>query len=164
MKTFNLLFALSLFVFASCETAEFVDTPNNELSLTSEAPQAYIDEDPIESRFTFTAYINGSYFRADDFQVIETGEQIIFEGLKSGNSIILQMPMDIVSGDYNIGASIGTYNSFNADVTVNGQTQQINFGSITVLDHTADTGNISGSFNFQTNDFQVSRGVFKLYY
>ena len=72
--------------------------------------------------------------------------------------------MDIVSGDYNIGASIGTYNSFNAAVTVNGQTQQINFGSLTVLDHTADTGNISGSFNFQTNDFQVSRGVFKLYY
>ena len=164
MKTFNLLFVLSLFVFASCETAEFVDTPNNELSLTSESAQGRVDDDPIESRFIFTAYINGSYFRADDFQVLETGQQIIFEGEKSGNSIILQMPKDIVNGDYTVGASIGLFDTFSAAVTVNGQTQQITLGSLTVLSHSADIGYISGRFDFQTADFDVSRGVFKLYY
>ena len=30
MKTFNLLFVLSLFVFASCETAEFVEVIGEE--------------------------------------------------------------------------------------------------------------------------------------
>ena len=165
MKTFNLLFVLSLFVFASCETAEFVDTPNtNELSLVSDSNQGRVDDDPIDSRFTFTAYINGSYFRAESFDVIQTGDQLIFEGEKSGNSIVLELPADIINGDYTVGASIGLYDSFSAAVTVNGQTQQINLGSLTVLGHTPDTGNINGVFDFQTADFEISRGVFKLYY
>jgi len=165
MKTFNLLFVLSFFVFASCETAEFVDTPNTDgLSLTTETTEGRFDEDPIETRFTFTAYVNGSYFRADDYQVVETGDQIIFEGEKSGNSIVLQMPADIVNGDYTVGASIGSMQDFSAMISINGQSQQISFGSLTVLDHTADTGNINGTFQFQTPDFEVSRGVFKLYY
>ena len=164
MKTINLLFVLSLFVFASCETADFVESPTtNELSLISDAELGRADEDPIESRFTFTAYVNGSYFRAEDFQAIETGDQLIFEGEKAGNSIILQMPADIVNGDYNLGASIGTSIDYSASVTINGQTQQISFGSMTVLNHTADTGNINGTFNFQTADFKVTRGVFKLF-
>ena len=165
MKTFNLLFVLSFFVFASCETAEFVDTPNtNELSLVSDTTENRVDDDPIESRFTFTAYINGSYFRAESFESIQTGDQLIFEGEKSGNSIVLQFPADIINGDYTVGASIGLYDSFSAALTVNGQTQQINLGSLTILSHTADMGNIVGNFDFQTADFEVSRGVFKLYY
>jgi hypothetical protein len=134
------------------------------LSLISDAELGRADEDPIESRFTFTAYVNGSYFRAEDFQAIETGDQLIFEGEKAGNSIILQMPMNVTNGDYTVGASIGSYDNFAATVSVNGQTQQISFGSMTVLNHTADTGNINGTFNFQTADFNVTRGVFKLFY
>ena len=165
MKTFNLLFVLSLFVFASCETAEFVDAPNtNELSLVSDSNQGRVDDDPIESRFTFTAYINGSYFRAESFESIQSGDQLIFEGEKSGNSIVLQLPADIINGDYSVGASVGSYDNFSAAVTMNGETQQISLGSLTVLSHTADTGNIVGNFDFQTADFEVSRGVFKLYY
>lgn len=167
MKTINLLFVLSLFVFASCETADYVDTPQtDDLSLVSSTDDGRVDDDPIESRFTFTAYVNGSYFRAQDFQVIETGEQLIIEGAKSGNTIVLEMPLDIISGDYNLGASIGTGTSydFSAGASINGESQQVTQGSLTVLDHLADTGNMSGTFKFQTRDFEITRGEFKIYY
>ena len=67
-------------------------------------------------------------------------------------------------GDYNIGSSIGTGNDFSAAVTLNGETQQITLGSLNVIDHTADTGKINGRFKFETRDFQITHGVFKLFY
>lgn len=165
MKTINLLFVLSLFVFASCETADYVDTPQtDDLSLVSSSDDGRIDDDPIESRFTFTAFVNGSYFRAQDFQVIETGEQLIIEGAKSGNTIVLEMPLDIISGDYTFGASVVSIDNFSAGVSINGESQLVTQGSLTVLDHLADTGNIIGTFKFQTRDFEITRGEFKIYY
>ncbi|NDB03039.1 MAG: hypothetical protein EBY38_05145 [Flavobacteriaceae bacterium] len=181
MKTFNLLFVLSIFVFASCETADMADNQNNaDLRLTNDANTVLIDEDPNESRFRFSAVINGSSFIADDFEIIQTGDLLLMEGQKGDNAIVLQLPADIVTGDYNIGSSIGTGNDFSAAVTLNVETQQITLGSLNVIDLTADTGKINGSltilnhdtaqktlkgiFEFKVGSTEITQGIFEVKY
>ena len=170
MKTFNLLFVLSIFVFASCETADMADDQNTaDLKFANDSNVVLIDDNPINSNNAFSAFINGSSFRAYD--VVGTpinADSVQLEAIGYGSStqstsIVLELPNDIDVGNYSIGNDMSG-GDFEATVTVNGRTQEVVLGYLYITDHNADSGKISGRFRLDTAEFQVTHGLFKMIY
>ena len=169
MKTFNLLFVLSIFVFASCETADLADDQSTaDLKFANDSNVVLIDDNPINSNNAFSAFINGSSFRANDIAGTPVEDSVKLEAIYSGvsnqsTSIVLELPNDINVGNYAIGNDVSG-GDFSAFVTVNGRTQEVVLGYLYITDHSPDAGKISGRFRLDTAEFQVTHGLFKMIY
>lgn len=168
MKTFNLLFVLSMFVFASCETADLADDQNTaDLKFINESDVVLIDDNPPSSNTHMSAFVNGSAFRVYNLTGTAINDTVIIKadsGVSNrSTAITLNLPSDITVGNYQIGNDVSG-GDFTASVSVNGRLQEVVLGYLYITDHTADTGKISGRFRLDTDEFQVTHGLFKSTY
>ena len=169
MKTFNLLFVLSIFVFASCETADMANDQNTaDLKFANDSNVVLIDDNPFTSNNQFSAFVNGSSFQANNLVGIPVEDTVTLKAVYNGSStsevtIILNLPNDIGVGNYQIGNDVSG-GDFTATVSINGRTEDVVLGYLYILYHSPDAGKISGRFRLDTAEFQVTHGLFKMIY
>ena len=167
MKTFNLLFVLSIFIFASCETADLAQEQNNaDLKFADDSSIVLVDDDPAGNNndYRFTAFLNGVRIDGGTFQVSQTVDELVLVAENSEASFSIKVPADIRPGDYTIESSSIRPDDFSGVVTWNGVAEDIVRGEMTILTHTMDSGNIIARFRFITRNYEVKHGFMKFVY
>ena len=115
--------------------------------------------DPSNPDGTFVAEIDGQLFEPSTIVATTTDVSIIINAALGDDTIQLVIPLDATEGTNAIPG-----NGYTASYFVAGDEEMAQSGSIRVFTHDMAAQTISGTFNFMTENHQISLGQYNISY
>lgn len=136
-----------------------IDTIFVEKGVFFEVPFSSDDMGDPNSAGRFSAKVNGSAFEPITVVAKNTGNSILVSGNTANTTISISVPVSVEAGEYTLPRS-----GFTARYQDATGSQNADGGEIIILEHTANTKTLKGSFSFVTADNEITEGSFEVVY
>lgn len=108
---------------------------------------------------TFSAKVNGEPFVPTVVSATETGASIMISGSTIAESILITIPSNVETGEYQL-----PEDGYNAFYQNESGIQPVTTGTITIAEHNLVSGSIKGTFSFLTEESEITEGQFDVIY